>query len=180
MDVRAVVMHTLMAMHFFILLLFFHSGHALAASDAETKKTYIEDIFIWRMSDELKLTATEEKKFTEIHKSLNKKKAELNKAIQDQTQNLAELSRDSDKVTEGQLKSLRKNIKDYNQISIEEFDSMKKLLGIKRFANYLQIKSELTTKVKSLMTGEKPPEKDKNEVENVKLPPPQVIIEKNE
>jgi hypothetical protein len=60
-----------------------------ASSELETKKTYIEDIFIWRMSDELNLTASEEKKFTEIHKDLNKKKSDLNKEIQEITQSLS-------------------------------------------------------------------------------------------
>lgn len=158
---------------------------SFAASDSETKKSYIEDIFIWRMSDELKLTASEEKKFTAIHKELNKRKAELNKEIQETTQNLPQ------QPTEAQLGKLRQAIKNYNQISLDEFDLMKKLLGLKRFAAYLQIKSELTNKVKLLLSGagsdsnsgsgekagqDKNP-KDKKQ-QDAKLPPPQVIIEK--
>lgn len=141
-----------------------------ASSDLETKKTYIEDIFIWRMSDELKLSAAEEKKFTEIHKDLNKKKSDLNKKIQEITQSLSHPD-------DTKIMHLRKVIQSYNQISIEEFDSMKRLLGLKKFAEYLQIKSELTSRVKSLLSGEKTNGKDKKE-EGLKLPPPQVIIEK--
>ena len=141
-----------------------------ASSELETKKTYIEDIFIWRMSDELKLSASEEKKFTEIHKDLNKKKSELNKEIQEITQSLSNPD-------ESKVKQLRKVILSYNQISIQEFDSMKKLLGLKKFAEYLQIKSELTSRVKSLLSGEKTNDKEKKEG-SANLPPPQVIIEK--
>jgi hypothetical protein len=54
---------------------------------------------------------------------------------------------------------------------------MKKLLGLKKFAEYLQVKSELTSRVKSLLSGEKGNDKEKKEG-NAKLPPPQVIIEK--
>ncbi len=143
-----------------------------AANETETKKTYLEDIFIWKMSDELKLTAQEEIKFTEIHKNLNKQKAELNKKIQEATQQLSQKP--------NLIKSLRKWIVDYNQLSLNEFDSMKKLLGIDRFVSYLQIKSDLNTKVKSMLSGERPVEKEKKENAGTKLPPPEVIIEKNE
>jgi len=153
----------------FILLLIPSLSFA-ASSELETKKTYIEDIFIWRMSDELNLTASEEKKFTEIHKDLNKKKSDLNKEIQEITQSLS----DTD---EAKVKHLRKVIQSYNQISLDEFDSMKKLLGLKKFTQYLQVKSELTSRVKSLLSGEKTNDKEKKEG-NAKLPPPQVIIEK--
>lgn len=165
-------MHTLEVMH--KLILFFLLSLPIvsfATSELETKKTYIEDIFIWRMSDELKLTASEEKKFTEIHKELNRKKSELNKEIQDVTQRLAGPD-------ETQVKKLRKLIQNYNQISLDEFDAMKKLLGLKKFAEYLQVKSELTSRVKLLLSGEKTNDKDKKEASNTKLPPPQVIIEK--
>lgn len=154
-----------------LLFILSFSVFAQAASEPEAKKTYIEDIFIWRMSDELKLTADEEKKFTTIHKDLNRRKSELNKDIQESTQTLSEPS-------ESKVKQLRQAIKNYNQISLDEFDAMKKLLGLKRFASYLQIKSELTSKVKQLLSGEKNSEKDKKDGSNAQLPPPQVIIEK--
>ncbi len=167
-------MHNLKAMLIYSVLFILNIFTPLhAAPDAETKKTYIEDIFIWRMSDELKLTADEEKKFTEIQKRLNKQKAELNKQIQEVTASL-------EIATEKKLKTLRKSIKEYNQISLDEFDAMKKLLGSKKFALYLQVRSDLTNKVKTLLTGEKPTDKDKKENESSKLPPPQVILEKNE
>lgn len=154
----------------FLILLIVPSLSFAASSELETKKTYIEDIFIWRMSDELNLSAGEEKKFTEIHKDLNKKKSDLNKEIQEITQSLSNPD-------ETKIKHLRKVIQSYNQISLEEFDSMKKLLGLKKFAEYLQVKSELTSRVKSLLSGEKTNDKEKKE-NNAKLPPPQVIIEK--
>lgn len=173
MDVRVDVVHTLKVMHHYLALLcFIFLIPVYASNDIETKKTYIEDIFIWKMSDELKLTAQEEKKFSEIHKNLNKQKAELNKKIQDTTQQLSD--------NPILAKTLRKAIVEYNQLSLTEFDSMKKLLGAKRFTIYLQFKSELTNKVKSLLTGEKPSEKEKKEAPATPLPPPQVIIEKNE
>lgn len=138
-------------------------------SESEAKKSHLEDIFIWKMSDELKLTAQEEKKFTEINKALNKKKLEINKKIQESIQNLKE--NDSDQA----LKKHRRLLQDYNDISMTEFDSIKKLLGSRKFINYLKIKSELTYKVKSMLIGEKNADKEDKKIQL--LPPPKVIID---
>ncbi|MCC2679780.1 MAG: hypothetical protein K0R29_2356 [Pseudobdellovibrio sp.] len=142
---------------------------SFALSDSEIKKNQLEDIFIWKISDELKLTAKEEKTFTEVSKELNRKKSELNRKIQDAIQKL------NDKNQEAALQNYRKLMSEYNQLSLKEFDSIKKLLGTQKFAEYLQIKNELTTKVKSILIGERNAEKKDSQA---KLPPPKVIVEK--
>lgn len=143
---------------------------SFALSDSEIKKNQLEDIFIWKMSDELKLTVHQEKTFTEVSKDLNRKKSELNRKIHEAIQNL------DAKNPEAGLQNYRKLMNEYNQLSLKEFDSIKKLLGSKKFAEYLQIKYELTTKVKSILIGEKAAAEKKEPV--VKLPPPKVIVEK--
>lgn len=148
-----------------------NSNNTNTATEAELKKSHLEDIFIWKMSDELKLTANEEKKFTEIHRSLNKKKSELNKKIQESIAGLKE------KDGEQALKAYKKLIQDYNQLSITEFESIKGLLGAKKFISYLKIKNELTSKVKSILIGERLADNNRKEKA---LPPPKVIIEKGE
>lgn len=140
-----------------------------ASSDLEVRKTQLEDIFIWKISDELKLTAKQEKEFTEISKALNKKKYDLNRQIQETVQSLGTTN------AEVGLKKYRKLMADYNQLSLNEFDSIKKLLGAAKFTEYLRVKNELTTKVKSILVGDKVNEK-KEPVTN--LPPPKVIVEK--
>lgn len=148
----------------------FLSFNAYSNNEADLKKSHLEDIFIWKMSDELKLSAAEEKKFTEIHRALNKKKSELNKKIQESIQNLQE------KDGEPQLRAYKKLIQDYNQLSITEFDSIKALLGPQKFISYLKIKTELTSKVKSILIGERMADNKKAK----ELPPPKVIIEKGD
>lgn len=147
-----------------------NSSNTTTATEAELKKSHLEDIFIWKMSDELKLTANEEKQFTDIHRALNKKKSELNKKIQESIQSLKE------KDGEAALKAYKKLIQDYNQLSITEFDSIKNLLGAKKFISYIKIKNELTSKVKSILIGERMADNKKEK----DLPPPKVIIEKGE
>ncbi len=142
---------------------------SFALSESEIKKNQLEDIFIWKISDELKLTAQQEKTFTEVSKDLNRKKSELNRKIQECILKLKE------KNQEAVLQSYRKLMTEYNQLSLKEFDAIKKLLGSQKFAEYLQIKNELTSKVKSILIGERAGEKKE---QTVKLPPPKVIVEK--
>jgi hypothetical protein len=156
-----------------LVLISIFSINAYSSNEAELKKSHLEDIFIWKMSDELKLTAKQEKQFTEINKSLNKKKSELNKKIQEALQNLKTTD------NEAQLKSYKKLIQDYNQISITEFEEIKKILGTKKFVSYLKIKNELTTKLKSILIGDKLAD-NKRDVNTKPLPSPKVIIERSE
>lgn len=141
--------------------------------EAETKKTHLEDIFIWKISDELKLSVEQEKKFTEINRSLNKKKSELNKKIQEAVQRLSAMS------TDIALNKYKKLIQQYNQISLTEFEAMRQLLGTKNFISYLKIKNELTTKIKSMLIADKLGD-SKKAAGNKPLPPPKVIIEKRD
>lgn len=169
-----------------VFILFLSGAYVFATTSAEAKKSHLEDIFIWKMSDELKLSTQEEKKFTEIQKTLNKKKSEINKNIQESTRHLVTMNQ---KQLAQALKKYRQLIVDYNQLSVSEFDSVRKLLGDQRFVRYLDIKSDLTNKVKSLLIGDKNLDKDiTNEPKEAvgtdkpaqELPPPQIIIEKNE
>ena len=152
-----------------ILILSFSIRSFSTNNEAEIKKTHLEDIFIWKMSDELKLTAQEERQFTDINKQLNRKKSEINRKIQSSIQNLSEVDSDA------ALKKHKKLIQEYNDISVSEFESLKKLLGTKKFISYLKLKNELNSKVKSILIGEKSAERD--ERKSKVLPPPKVIVE---
>lgn len=151
-----------------LVIIFLTTFSFAAPTDPDERKSYLEDIFIWKMSDELKLTTKEEKQFTEIHKTLNKKKADLNRQIQESIQKLNENS------SEAEIKKYRRLLQDYNQISLTEFDSVKKLLGSKKFVSYVKIKNELTSKVKSILIGDRAT--DRKDIK-VKLPAPRVIVE---
>ena len=149
------------------------------AQQNDSRKSYLEDIFIWKMSEELKLTALEEKKFAEIQKDLNQKKLELNKSIQNSIESFSSIKENSVRESDKKLDQHFILIKKYNQLALDEFQKMRKLLGSQRFLTYLKIKNELTQKVKSLLAGESDkkelkPEKEKT---NDPLPPPKVIVE---
>ena len=126
----------------------------LSANTDTTKKNQIEDIFIWKISDELQLSAKQEKEFGDIHRTLNKKKAELSEQIKS-------MQTDPKKATIKmsvfyQNKLIKKNrtlLMQLNQLSVDEFDSMKKLMGPEKFLEYLFLKQELNSKFKSMVLG---------------------------
>lgn len=139
-------------------------------SSQTSKKNYLEDIFIWKISDELKLSPKEEKLFAETTKKLNKKKFDLMKQIQ------AQVTTFNDKTGDGDLKKYRQLLHDYNQLSVEEFDAVKKIFSAQKMVQYLKVKSELNTKMKSLLAGDTGT--DSRALANKKIPKPQIIIEK--
>lgn len=139
------------------------------ASAAE-KRNQLEELFVWKMSDELKLSALEEKKFTEIVKKLNQKKFQLN---QDMNSSLEKMGKDaSSKKSQEELSQYRKNLQSYSRIAEEEFDLLKPVLGPQKLIQYLQVKQDLTIRIKNLLLN---PSASK---EAKPLPQPKLIEEK--
>ena len=162
-------------MSFFTVLLipiFFLSLPSFAESAPTPKKNSVEDIFIWKVSDELKLSATEEKKFADIHRDLNKQKMQLAA----QLQKLSFQSKENPQLPKSRatviIKDYKKTLMAYNNLSVQELDKMKALLGDIKFLDYLAIKQDINLKLKSLVLGEDSKPKP------AKLPPPQIIEEK--
>ena len=90
-----------------LLIILSFSIHSFSSNnEVEIKKTHLEDIFIWKMSDELKLTAQEERQFTDVNKQLNRKKSAINRKIQSSVQSLSEAD------SEAALKKHKKLIQD--------------------------------------------------------------------
>lgn len=136
-----------------------------------SKKNSVEDIFIWKVSDELKLSAAEEKKFADIHRELNKQKMQMAA----QLQKLSFESKENPKLSNTRaaqiIKDYKKTLLAYNNLSIEELEKMKSLLGDKKFLDYLALKQDINLKLKSLVLEE-------TKAKPSKLPPPQIIEEK--
>lgn len=153
------------------LIIHFHPG-ALAqdksASAPSSGRNKIEELFIWKISDELKLSAKEEKQFTDLFKELNIRKSEITRAQDEIITQLAQTRQDKERTR--LLSQYRKAIDDYNKIQSREFDEMKKMVGPARLSKYLQVKRDLTNKVKNLLT-------EKTDKKESDLPPPKVIEE---
>jgi hypothetical protein len=134
---------------------------------AFSKENKIEELFIWKISDELKLSIPEERKFSELFRTLSKKKSDLAK---EQDEIVTRLAKAHEKNQKDFLKRYREILVEANKLPTVEFDEVKKLLGEDRVGKYLQVKRDLTNKVKNLLS-------EKTEKKESELPPPKVIEE---
>ena len=155
-----------------ILLLVGFAGTTQAETKPPEKminnKNKIEELFIWKISDELRLSTKEEKSFTDLFRELSQKKMALGHSQDETITRLAATTKDKER--NQLLTDYRQQMTEYNKIQTREFDEIKKLLGPERLAKYLSVKRELTNKVKTLLT-------EKSEKKEADLPPPKVIEE---
>lgn len=150
----------------FFLLFNLFSGVIVAAE----KRNQLEELLIWKISDELKLTSTEEKKFSEVLKHLNEEKALLNKSMGQSIEAMSKAP--TVKAKEAELSHYKKLVKSYAKLSEQEIDRLKPLLGLDRTVQYLNIKQDLTNKIKTLLSSENGGKGGKP------LPDPKLIEEK--
>lgn len=129
----------------------------------------VEELLIWKLSDEMKLSVADEKKLSDFIRSLNKKRAEANDEVQLVLKKMAQ-SKDA-KEKEKLLKEHRRALKVYSDLALEEADQMQKGFGSEKAVQYFVLKNDLTNRLKSLVAV---PDKSREGV----LPPPQVIEQK--
>jgi len=125
----------------------------------------VEQLFLWKISEELKLSVKEEKEITSLIQGLNQKKSTLNKELD----SISTEFKDA-KNKEPLLKKYRSLLMEYNQISLNELDGVQKILGKTKTMQYLYLKTDFTMKIKSLFSAA---EKEKKTT----LPDPKVIEE---
>ena len=150
-----------------VLLLVVILQSSAQAAPTGVKATHLEELLIWKVSDELKLKPAEEKSFAEIIKKLNLEKAQLSENIQKEISALKDEK--SEKNLQALLKNHRKSISNYSRLTEKEFDQLSKLLGPQRMSQYLVIKQDITQRIKSLLST---PE---NKSTPANLPPPKFI-----
>ena len=156
-------------MPFTILLLFnlFFTFPTSAETDTQVKK--FEDLFIWKISDELKLTPKEEAVVSEVIKESNQKKAATNSELEGLYKKLKEDATDANrKVT---FNKIRSTLKTQLAITLDELDRLNKGMGLKKLGQYLELKRDLSEKIKAIWIQNK-------KKGSHSLPPPKVIEEK--
>ena len=150
-----------------LLLVLLLSHEASLASD---KKNQVEELMIWKISDELKLSTKEEQKFAQIFKKLNLRKNELNRSLQEL---IVINGSSSEKDTIQTLQRYRKKLVEYNKLSEVEFDELKGFFGSTKMLKYLQIKQDLNNRIKQMLSQGESEAKAK-----ATLPQPKIIEEK--
>ncbi len=155
------------------------SSLSLAGTAEESKQTEkrnrVEELYIWKLSEDLKLSVAEEKAFSDLVRDLNKKRQVVNEELGSA---IEALSRAVAKERPKLLAKYKALLKKYSDVSLEEIQSMEKILGADKAALYLVKKTELTNKLKSLLGSDSSErvtaEKSEKKVE---LPAPKIIEE---
>lgn len=140
---------------------------SFADSGQQIKK--FEDLFIWKVSDELKLTQKEEDLIGDVIRKTNQKKAKANQELEKLYRQLTKESSDSDR--KQVLGKIKKALKAQHETVIEELELLEKGIGLKKLAKYLELKQELTDKLKNIWINN-------DQKGERKLPPPKIIEEK--
>lgn len=145
---------------------------AFSVAVAAEKRNQLEELLIWKMSDELKLNTSDEKKFTEIVRDINKRKAQFSQELQASVEKMNKAT--TAKSKDEELTRYRKSLQSYGRMNEEEFDKLKPLLGPERMVQYLQIKQDLTNRIKTMLAN---PEATPGKAAKP-LPSPKLIEEK--
>lgn len=157
----------------FIFILLFQI-FAVAQAPATNSKNRVDDLLIWKISEDLKLSTKEEKDLNEVLKMLSSKKAKINARLEESIQQLAKAA-ESEK--NKMLQDYKKELKQLSEIAIEEVDKIQKVLGSDKAAKYLVIKSEVVNRIRTLMGAQDRPESTTKPFEGKALPEPKLIEE---
>jgi hypothetical protein len=155
--------------------------------NAAAQNNRVEQILVWKVSEELGLSAKEEKKLSEIVSKINEKKSTFSSAIENNLRDLREAVK-ANKKTNLFVKLHTENLQKLNQLNLDEIKEVRKALGEVRLARYLLIKSDLSQRVKMLLQSNTTDNKNINSKNEAKaenktpengreLPEPQFIIE---
>jgi hypothetical protein len=138
---------------------------SLFASETRNK---VEELFIWKISDELKLSVPEEKSLAELIRTLNQRRTRVNEDLQETLKKMSSAQSSSER--EKTLAEHRKLLKSYSDLSIEEADRVQKIFGTEKASRYFVLKNDLTNRLKTMLAA---PETKTAE----KLGPPKIIEE---
>lgn len=125
----------------------------------DRERRRLEELFIWKMSEELKLPLEKEKPFAEAMRSLNREKAKANFEVTKsldaitKAQALADPAK-SRLAVEKAVKTYEKAVRSYGQLPIREVTKMRALLGADRLGRYLTAKAQMAEKLLALSARE--------------------------
>lgn len=131
------------------------------------KSSKLEELLIWKLSDELRLTTAEEKKFSEAVRDLSARKTTLGQRLEKELDLLKNAKTPADR--KKRLKTYRTTLQELQKLPVDEIDHLEAILGTERLAKYLDVKADLVGKVKALLI-EKAEHKDGGQA----LPPPKI------
>lgn len=139
-------------------------------AEASNPKNKLEELLIWKMSDELKLNSVQEQEFAGVIRTLNSSKAAFAKDLQKSLETMAK-AKDA-KSKEKELEVYTQTLKKLNQLAENEIKDMKRVLGVEKLVDYLLLKQDIAARIKSSLTNSPETTKVKE------LPSPKIIEQK--
>lgn len=120
-------------------------------SGSKSSGSRLEELFVWKVSEGLELPAEQEVKFTETIRELNLQKKKAAEALEESVSQLAKAKTKLE--VDKALAAHRKALKAHHDIQLAELDRLKSLFGSEKLARYLVMKSELSEKLKELLSA---------------------------
>lgn len=139
-------------------------------AEASNPKNKLEELLIWKMSDELKLNSVQEQEFAGVIRTLNASKAVFAKDLQKSLENMSKTK--DNKLKEKELENYSQILRKMNQLNEDEVKDMKRVLGVEKLVEYLLLKQDIAARIKSSLTNSSESPKIKE------LPSPKIIEQK--
>lgn len=129
------------------------STPAVSAPAGATSKegSRLEELFIWKASEELRLQPEQESKFADTIRDLNARRRKATDALETTIAALANVKSKAE--SEKLIAIYRNQLRDVHAVQLAEFDQVKKVIGPEKLAKYLVVKNNLTDKLKSLISS---------------------------
>jgi hypothetical protein len=118
------------------------------------ERSRLEDLFIWKTSEELKLPANQEQEFSDILHKLGERRRTASEKMDVAMKVMAAAKSKAE--SEKALTQYRLALKEFHAIQFSEIDELKKLLGVEKLSRYLVVKSELTDRLKTMLSQPQP------------------------
>jgi hypothetical protein len=112
---------------------------------ADKMRSRLEQLFIWRVSDRLRLSTTEETRFTTEYRKLTEERQHVNQEIDKSLDRLQKARGNKAQLSEA-LAEYQRHLKKLNALQTQEMEVMGKILNSDRLAEYILLKRELTEK----------------------------------
>lgn len=125
-----------------------------AIDKAAKERARIEELFIWKASEELKLSASDETKFTEIIRNFNTRRRAANVKMDEALSTLGKVKTKAE--AEKALTQHRSALREMQSLQTGEIDQLKPLLGAQKLAQYLVVKNSILEKLKVLLSAPTP------------------------
>lgn len=119
---------------------------------AESKeRARLEELFIWKTSEELKLQPADEQKFTDIIHALNKRRRDANARMDAAMDVLAAAKTKAE--SEKALSAHRAALRETQAVQTAELDRLRPLLGPEKLAKYIVTKNSILEKLKTMLAS---------------------------